>query len=222
MSDIKDYKQIVKPMLDKSEGFKDTLYYDSKNLPTIGPGLNLKDEGNVTLMKLNNIDVDSLFQGGQLTPEQGSLLRDKVLERKEKELRSHVSDDLFDELNPNEKASLMSLMYNSRNLIGPKLKENLAKGDKLGTAREILAYLNPKNELGTLVRRSDEASTFIGNDEEQLNNLFRTLTPEEIQKLKSVLDKSDNENVKREYLERFGKYINPTTQTLPLTKLFEK
>jgi GH24 family phage-related lysozyme (muramidase) len=198
-------------MLEKAEGFKDSLYFDSNEIPTIGHGINLKDKANQEMLRLQGIDVDGLYKGGTLNPEQSMGLKNKILDRKESELRAHISDDLFDELSPSQQATMMSLMYNSRNLIGPKVRENLAKKDNLGVAREILAYSNPKNELGTLVRRSDEASQFLDNKEEELQNLFRTLTPEEIQRINSILDKTDNEPVKNEYLQKYGKYLNTKT-----------
>lgn len=216
------YRDIVIPMLEKAEGFKDTVYYDTNNNPTIGHGINLNDKANQEMLRLNEINVDDLYKGRSLSPEQSSSLKHKILDRKEKELKSHVTDDLFNQLSANEQASLMSLMYNSRNLIGPKLREYLGSGDKLGAAREILANSNPKNELGTLFRRTDEAANFINNDDTQMADLFRTLSPEESLKIKNILDNTKNENVKRDYLEKYGKYVNPPVPSVPLTKLFNK
>ncbi len=203
----KTYRDIVKPMLDQSEGFKDELYYDHNENPTIGPGINLNDDANKTLLGLHGIEPDSLYVGGKLNPEQSNALRDNILDRKETELRSHISDDMFDKLPANKQAALMSLMYNSRNLIGPQMRQQLAGDDDLAVGREMLLNSNPKNDLGTLVRRTGEAETYVSQD--KLNDLFRSLNIEEQTKLKDILEKTKNENVKRDYLEKYGQYLNP-------------
>lgn len=207
----KTYRDIVTPMLNESEGFKDELYYDHNNNPSIGYGINLNDDANKELLKLHGVDPDSLYLGGKLDPEQSHALRDKILDRKESELRNHISDDMFDRLTPNKQAALMSLMYNSRNLIGPQLRQQMANGDDLAVAREMLLNSNPKNELGTLVRRTGEAETYVSPD--KTNDLFRSLNLEEQARLKDILEKTKNENVKREYLEKYGKYLNPGYST---------
>jgi GH24 family phage-related lysozyme (muramidase) len=194
-------------MLEESEGFKDELYYDHNNNPTVGYGINLNDDANKALMGLHGVDVDSLYVGGKLDKDQAATLKEKVLDRKESELRSHISDDMFDRLQPNKQAALMSLMYNSRNLIGPQLRQQLASDDDLAVGREMLLNSNPKNELGTLVRRTGEAETYVSP--EKMNDLFRSLNMEEQAKLKDILEKTQNENVKRDYLEKYGQYLNP-------------
>lgn len=203
----KTYRDIVSPMLNESEGFKDELYYDHNNNPTIGYGINLNDDANKQLLGLHGVDPESLYMGGKLDPEQSHALRDKILDRKESELRSHISDDMFDKLTPNKQAALMSLMYNSRNLIGPNMRQQLAGDDDLAVGREMLLNSNPKGELGTLVRRTGEAETYVSPD--KMNDLFRSMNLEEQAKLNEILNKTQNENVKRDYLEKYGQYLNP-------------
>lgn len=214
------YRDIVAPMLNESEGFSDELYYDHNGNPSIGYGINLNDDANKELLKLHGVDPDSLYLGNKLTPEQSHSLRDKILDRKESELRSHISDDMFDKLTPNKQAALMSLMYNSRNLIGPNMRQQMAGDDDLAVGREMLLNSNPKNELGTLVRRTGEAQTYVNPD--RMNDLFRSMNMEEQAKLNDILNKTQNENVKRDYLDKYGKYLNPGyRQPLNFNKLLK-
>jgi GH24 family phage-related lysozyme (muramidase) len=220
MSQFKTYKDIVKPMLEKSEGFRDEVYYDKKNNPTIGFGTNLNDAANVEQMRLNNISIQDLFEGKRLTREQAEYLRDMAIERKEKELRESIGNDMFDNVDDNKKASLMSLMYNSNKLIGPKIKEYLGTGDHLGVAKEMLTGSNKEKDLGTLLRRADEASNYLGHDETQLNDLFKLVNLENEANINGLLNKSDNEPMKKEFNDRYGKYLK---QPIPTFKnLFNK
>lgn len=222
MSQFKTYKDIIKPMLDKSEGFRDEVYYDKNNNPTIGYGTNLNDVANLEQMRLNNINVPDLFEGKRLTKEQAEYLRDVAINRKEKELRDNIGHDMFDNVDDNKKASLMSLMYNSNKLIGPKIKEYLGTGDHLGVAKEILIGSNKNKELGTLLRRADEASNYLGHDEVQLNDLFKLVNLENEAQIKGLLDKSDNEPMKKEFNDRYGKYLNQNNTVPTFNNLFKK
>ena len=218
---MSDYRAILKPMLDKSEGFRDSVYFDAKQNPSIGYGFNLNDPANKELLRLNGISLEGLYNGDKLTPEQADLLRNHSIDRKEKELRSNLSDDVFDNLQPHQQAALQSLNYNSNKLIGPKLKQYLADGDHLNLAKEVLTNSNPKKDLGTLVRRTDEASKYLNDDDSSVKDMFRNLNLEDHAKIQGILNNTDNENIKREYLDKYDKYLNQSNaQPLQFNKLF--
>ena len=218
-----DYRPILKPVLNKAEGFRDTVYDDGRGNPTTGYGFNLNDKGNDALLQLHGVDKQALIEGrSKLTQEQADAIQDSILAQKEKLVRHTVGSDLFDNLPANKKATLMSLGYNSMNLLGPKLRQGVADNDDLAAAKEILLNSNPKKELGTLRRRSDEAKMYLGDDQYKRMNVM--LDDNERKQLQTILDKSDNEDVKRDYMNEHGAIFEKPNAPQPLAfnNLFNK
>lgn len=218
-----DYRPILKPVLNKAEGFRDTVYDDGRGNPTTGYGFNLNDKGNDALLQLHGVDKQALIEGrSKLSQEQADAIQDSILAQKEKLVRHTVGSDLFDNLPANKKATLMSLGYNSINLLGPKLRQSVADNDDLNAAKEIMLNSNPKKELGILRRRSDEAKMYLGDD--QYKRMNALLNDDERKQLQTILDKSDNENVKREYLNDHGTIFEKPNAPQPLAfnNLFKK
>lgn len=219
---MSSYKTLLKPLLKDVEGFSENVYEDTKGNPTTGYGFNLNDEEVVGLMGVHGLNKDRMIAGEQtISQQQAEAIKDAIINRKEELVRNSVGSDLYDNLSDNKKAALISLGYNSMNLLGPKIRQNIADNDDLLAAKEILLNSNPKKELGVLRRRTDEAKTYLGD--EQYNKLNMLLSDEEKQQLQNILDKSDNENVKNEYLNSHGNILKKVNAPKPLTfdKLFE-
>lgn len=212
MSD--DYKTTLNPILDEYEGFSETVYNDSKGNPTIGNGFNLNDRNNHGIMALHGVDVNSLHSGGRLSKEQNDAIRDTIIKEKEKLVRNVVGSDFFDSLPTNKKAVVMSLGYNSINLLGPKFRQNMANNDDLLAAKEILLNSNASKDLGTLRRRTQEAKTFLGKD--QFEKMGSLLTEDEKSQINNILNSSDNENVKQDYLKQYGTMLQKSNTPKPL------
>jgi GH24 family phage-related lysozyme (muramidase) len=218
---MEDYRNLLKPLLDEHEGFTDEVITDSNNNPTVGNGINLNDKNNHGILSIHGIDPTSLMNGGKISKEQGDAVRDTIINQKEKLIRDRIGNDLFDKLTNNEKASIASLGYNSLNLLGPKLREHLASGDKLMAAKEMLLNSNKDKSLGVLRRRTDEARTFLGDEE--FSKLQQLLDDNEKSGLNEVINSSPNENVRKQYLEKYGNLIQRSNAPKPLdfTNLFD-
>lgn len=210
------FRNLLKPLLKEFEGYSDTVYNDTRNNPTVGYGFNLNDPEVSALLKTYGLDRQDLIDGkSQIDKEKAEQVKDILIKRKEDLVRNAIGPDLFDNLPDNKRASLVSLGYNSMNLLGPNLRQNIANNDDLMAAKEILLNSNPKKELGVLRRRTDEAKTYLGDD--QYNKLNMFLNDDEKSQIQNILDKSDNENVKNEYLDSHGNILKKANAPKPLT-----
>lgn len=215
MDNNEDYKNQLKTHLKDVEGFSEKIYKDSKGNDTIGYGFNLDAPDVAGYMQMNGYDRERLDREG-LPVEAADQLKDFVIGKEEDKLKKRLPD-VYDNLPSNEKAAVMSLFYNSPNLIGPDMTGYLANGDKLNAAKEILTKSNKNKDIGTGFRRMKEAEMFSGAD--QIENVFKILSPEERVELQKMVESSDNENVKRDVINRYGKYLNPPSRSPAFTKL---
>jgi GH24 family phage-related lysozyme (muramidase) len=89
-------------------------------------------------------------------------------------LRSNIEG--FSSLPPESKAALVSMCYNSRALIGPKLTFYLEKKNYRKATEEIALGHNPRGKYGLVVRRFKEAELFRSSFKFPAPTLPETLT----------------------------------------------
>lgn len=201
-----DYSQFFDPLIKNVEGYKDTPYDDHNGNPTVGTGLNLDDEDVQHLMKIRNINPDEVKNGTRkLASEEMGDIQNSYMDKREKMVRDKMGNDLFDTLQPHEKAAVMSMGYQSLNNLGPNLNQAIAGGDKIGAMREMILNTNKEQDPGILRRRLQEAETYGGPLD--FNSTFKTFTPEEKTAVTSMINKLKNENVKQEMLNKYGSYL---------------
>ena len=155
-------------MAEKKE-FK--AYEDSGGLVTIGHGYNLDAPGQYQkmkmLLKLSDEEAQSIYKGElPINKKQADILFNFSLRKAEKELDQKLADSNV-KLNPNQRAALVSMIYNSPKLVGPKILEALESGDYEEVARLIRitsdsqAFKHP----GLPIRRRKESQLFSGEEE---------------------------------------------------------
>lgn len=215
---MSDYKELLNPLLQDVEGSSSDAYQDHNGNPTVGSGFNLNDQENQAILKTHGIDPEAVKSGQRsLSPDESQQIQDAILARKERLVRGKVGSDLFDTLTPEKKATLMSLGYQSLNNIGPHLQGYVANDDDIGALRELILKTNKEQDPGILARRMKEAQLYGGK--ENFQNVFMTLSPEEKQMLAGIINKTQNENTRKQLVDSYGQQLGMKSRPLNLQKL---
>lgn len=211
-----DYRDQLLKHLATLEGHREGVYNDSKGVPSSGYGFNLNDVNVKRAITSQGKDPELIKSGVQTLDESESKnIKDIIIRNKEKELKSFIDKDIFDNMKPNEKAALMSTIYNSNSPFTPVNAGRLAQGDKIGFVRDLLGYAD---QPGILYRRLKDAQLFA--DPTEFAGAFKIMEPDERKKYLDMLNKVKNENTRKQYLEEFGPYLEePKQQFLPLQNL---
>ena len=200
------YKDLLNPLLQKHEGFRTKVYFDSKGNPTIGSGLNLKDPVNVFNLEQKGFKLDDVLRGQEVPEGILQELQDIQYQVKEDAIRKNIDPDMYEGLTPAKKASLISLGYNSMNNVGPKLREHIAKGNDLDAMREMV--LGSKYDVespGLLKRRLEEAQLYGGP--EQMQHLFRSFGDEDKAKFDQAKSYIKNEHELSDFSQTYDPYM---------------
>lgn len=197
------------PLIKDVEGYSDTPVDDGKGNPTVGSGINLNDQGNRALLSLHGYDPDKVTSGEQtLDPDTVNNLHDSIVRNKESQVRNKIGSDLFDSMKPHEQAAVMSLGYNSMNLLGPQMTEKLANGDRTAATKEMILNSNQNNEPGVLRRRLKEAELYA--DPVGFAQTMKTLSPEERDQVTNIINNLQNDQMKQDMLQKYGSYLTPS------------
>lgn len=200
--DNKVAKSLAKRFLDDVEGYSSDVYQDYKNIPTVGSGLSLRSPATVkalTEMGKEVADVNSL------SDKDLSKVQDKVLNEKSK-LISNLQKTDFPNANLNEaqKAALISLAYNSPQLLGPELRKNLNANDELETLKEIAIRSNKENKPGVAFRRLQEAELFGGPLGFQ--QMVDSMSEQDKNIINNTLNQTSNEERRMEMLNKYPQF----------------
>ena len=165
----KRFEFIAKEEGQRKSGEQHIVYRDaSENRnPTIGYGFNLNAPGNRELFKQALNTSDETFdkvKRGQLSINETQAIKlfnaaaDKASRILDQKLTSYgISPSILSE---NQRVSLESLVYNSPNLLGPKILSALKEGDMEKAARLIEITSNQSGLSGLIKRRKKEADLF--------------------------------------------------------------
>lgn len=213
-----NYRDFLDPMLKEEEGYSNVTYGDHNGHPTVGHGINLDDKYNQGLLRFHGMDPESLAAGSS-TIDESSLpkIHESILRNKESQVRDRIGSDLFDTLSPKEQATVMSLGYQSLDLIGPKIKQAIANMDTVGVGRELILNSNPKQMPGVLKRRLNEAQMYL--DPIGFAQSFQSMSPEEKRTLTGIINSTKNESQKQELLIKYGPYLNTDMSPVEFPKL---
>lgn len=202
-----DYRKYFDPLIKDVEGYSDDTYEDHKGTPTVGTGLNLEDADVQGLMKIRGIDPEEVKTGNrQLASDELDEIHNSYIGKREKLVRNRLGEDLYDTLQPHEKAAVMSMGYQSLNNVGPNFTQAISSNDRIGAIREMILNTNKDQNPGILSRRFREAEVYGGP--EDFSSAFKTMTPVEISKLQNIINKLTNDNVKQEIMQKYGQYLN--------------
>lgn len=137
-------EKVQKPSVDpltveyikSNEGYRDSVYKDTKGKKTIGYGFNIDDE---TVRSMVHPDV---VQGKRkITQQESDEIITKLIERASKDAQTYVGKDTFGKLSATQKLALTDMAYNiglsSLNNFN-NMRAGLVKGDKLKAKMELL------------------------------------------------------------------------------------
>lgn len=168
-------------------------------------------------MHLRGIDPEAVRSGQRkLASEELDDIHNQYVGKREGLVRNQIGSDLYDTLKPNEQAAIMSMGYQSLNNLGPNFTGHLASDDKIGALREMILNTNKDQDPGILRRRLREAELYGGPLD--FSAAFKTMNSEEKKQLRNIMDKIQNENTKKEMLDKYGSYVNET-QPVQFNKL---
>jgi len=192
------YRKLLKDILESKEGRSDTVYEDHKGNPTVGVGTNLSHPETLDKLTKAGLSPERVLAGEPVPQE----IQNKLLEDSLKEQEGKLDEKIPGvPLKENERAALMSMMYNSSSLVGPKLQEFLKQGNKEDAAREILLNSNRDKNPGLASRRMEESAMF--NDSK-----LPPINMEQEANLKGTLSGIENKNEKERVFKRLSDLLN--------------
>ncbi len=207
-------RAILYPFLEELESTHLSSYPDEKGNITIGTGFNVDAPGAERHLKVLNLDKNKIKAGEQQI--------DEPTARRLLDMKLHETENLFKheqknfpatELNPAQKAALISMMYNNPSLMGPELREHINQNDTEKVVREILLRSNKEKSPGIQKRRLREAELYA--DPVVFNNTLKNMSEDELDQIRSTLDKMDN---REEYTRLQALYPVLQKEAMPASK----
>lgn len=214
---MSDYRKYFDPLIKSVEGHSGDVYSDSKGHSTVGTGLNMDDSTVQGLMRIRGYDPDEVKAGTRsIASEDLDSIHNSYLDDREKLVKAKMGP-LYDTLQPHEKAAVMSMGYQSLNNLGPSLTGAMAGNDKIAAMREMILNTNKDKNPGILSRRLQEAELYGGPLD--FSSTFKVMSPEEKKQLSEILNKTENENTRKELMDKYGSYLNDAPEKQQFLKL---
>jgi GH24 family phage-related lysozyme (muramidase) len=154
-----DYMASIKPMLIKHEGKRSKMYLDSKGIPTIGVGFNLKRPDAKSLLKSVGAEYSSVMNGQELTEQQIDALLNITIKEAQQIAESNFST--FNEQPNDVKAVLVDMAFN----LGPT---RLAGFVKLKAAIDGKDYARAAQEM-----QNSQWYSQVGNRSKELVSIIK-------------------------------------------------
>ena len=152
------YQSARKAHMAQVEGFKEHVYKDHKGIATVGLGINLEDPSIDPLLKSMGVSKSDATSGKhRFTPQQLDLMFEHKVADAEKLVSKKFGKVA---LTQNQRLALVSLAYNTPNLIGPNLTAAVNGGDWEAAEEEIRYRSNLRKHKGIQNRRNQEADLF--------------------------------------------------------------
>lgn len=201
-------KKYLKTHLSDVEGYSPDVYQDQKGVDTVGEGISLRSPATGKSLLNLGYSPDQIKSGEvQLNEDELQKTQDDILQQKRDQFSNIKSQSFPDkQFNEAQEAAMLSLMYNSPQLVGPNIRQRLNENDDLGAMKEILLNSNKEQSPGLQLRRVKEAELYGGPLDFQ--QLIKTLKPEEKKQVFDMLNKLDNEEHRKGALEKY-KQFNP-------------
>src|SRR6185503_4717253 len=198
--------RLLETHLKDVEGYSPEVYADQKGIPTVGTGINLRSPSSAKAMDDLGIVQKNAQEAQELLGEDDlERIKTNVIGQK-KDLLNTIKSQSFPqkELKENQEAALLSLAYNSPQLIGPNLRQRLNENDDLGAMREIILNSNKENSPGLQLRRIKEAELYGGPLDFQ--QLLKAMSPEEKKQVFDQLNQIENETQRNEVLQKYAQF----------------
>lgn len=136
LRELVSFDQGTKDYIKSNEGYDDTIYKDTKNIPTTGYGFNMKAEH-----VRRYIPADVLRGKRALTKPESEAIFDKVYMQAVKDARQFVGDETFQKLPNNAKQVIIDMSYNmglTRLNKFENMKKALQSGDISTASKEMM------------------------------------------------------------------------------------
>lgn len=185
--------------LKEYEGYKEKVYPDSNENPTIGYGTNLRAPGLENYLKQINKTRMGLMEGAEsLNPEEAEFLMKKQIEDAQKTFEGIQQKDFPQtQLTEDQLAALTSLTYNNPKLIGPQLRQFLSEDNREEAIKEILLRSNRAKDPGIMRRRLAEAEMYAGQ------NPLKMLSEDELEELKIIASNIESPGTRQGLLDMY-------------------
>ncbi len=136
------------------------VYRDHLGIPTISTGFNLRREDARSWIEGVGADFDKILSGeAELTVKQAETIEEKIINESETILKRKLGASIFDKLNANRQAALVSLCLVPK-LIGPNLTKYIQNSQFKDAENEIRHNSNHDHHPGLQARREREADLF--------------------------------------------------------------
>lgn len=209
-----DYKSLLYPFLDKHEGYNAAPYQDNNNFETVGHGFNTENGDVQGLLSAHGMDMNKLRSGEQtLDQDTSHQIRDSLIDNHANAIRNALPS--FDTLPANKQAALVSKHYQL-----PKNFQELAPmvddDSKQLDVMKAMTMQNAKNP-GVLKRNLDTAELYGGPLD--FASMFKVMSPEQKRQIASTLGKIQNENTRKEVVDKITPYLDTVPKPQPFNRL---
>ena len=216
---MRKYRKLKK-FLKEQEGYSPDVYADTEGNPTVGFGANLNSPEVDQYLSEMGKDKERILSGEEsLDPTESDQLKDMQLQDKQQFLEAVKKRDFPQaQIEPNEQDALLSMAYNSPQLIGPNMRKLLNENRKEDVSKEILLRSNRDKTPGIQKRRLEESRMYSGPNFE---NIVKTLKPEEIHEIRNIINNIKNVNEREKVLQEYP-FLNEIVPYRPFNKVFKK
>lgn len=199
-------KSLAKQKLKEFEGDSDEVYQDSKGIDTVGAGLALRSPTSKSAFSDLGYNVDDIKSGQVSVPREDlDSAMDNVLTQKY-DLLNNIKEQSFPKknLNDEQQAALLSLVFNSPELLGPNLRQYLNEDKDVDVMREIVLNSNKEGKPGVLFRRLQEAELYGG--QKGFDDMLSTMSEQEKNIVFNTLNQTKNEQQKQKMMGKYPQF----------------
>jgi GH24 family phage-related lysozyme (muramidase) len=183
---------ILKQFIERLEGREVTVYKDENGIPTVGIGSNLKSPEVPAILRRMGLNPKKILSGKQqLSQKQIDYLYMRQMAEKELYFIKIAQKDFPSaDIKLNERRALLSLMFNSPALIGPRMRKFLEENNDEKVVHEIILNSNRSKSPGLQKRRIEEAKQYSGH---KFKYYFNKLSKEEKKQVYNIYPGLENE-----------------------------
>ncbi len=199
-------KALAKEKLKEFEGSLNEVHQDSKGIDTIGSGMALRSPATKNAFANLGYDTEKIRTGETSVPQKDlDSAMDKVLNEKY-DLLNNIKERSFPQKNLNEQqqAALLSMVYNSPELLGPNIRQYLNEDKDVDVMREIVLNSNKDKSPGVLFRRLQEAELYGGDM--GFSDMLSTMSEQEKNYIFNTLNETKNEQQKQKMIEKYPQF----------------
>lgn len=146
LKDLVSSDEIIKAYIKKNEGYSDSIYKDTKKIPTTGYGFNIKAE------HVKKYIPNDVLQGKRaLKKQEADEIFEKLYSQSVKDAKQYLGGDVFNKLPNDKKQVVVDMAYNLGlpRLMGfEEMKKGILANDYNKARRELLDSKYAREDVG--------------------------------------------------------------------------